>query len=78
MTADYTDWLDVGTRLHNLRELADSHARWQTGETASRVERDRAIVAAHTEGHTHHAIAEATGLTRGRVGQIVNARKDKP
>ena len=50
----------------------------QNAADAARIERDRAIVAAHTEGHTHHAIAEATGLTRGRVGQIVNARKDKP
>jgi len=74
---DYADWTDVGTRLHNLRELADSHARWQKGEAEARENRDRAILAALTEGYTHTQIAEATGLTRGRIGQIAN-RKDKP
>jgi hypothetical protein len=43
----------------------------------ARENRDRAILAALTEGYTHTQIAEATGLTRGRIGQIAN-RKDTP
>jgi DNA-binding NarL/FixJ family response regulator len=42
-----------------------------------RIERDRAILAALTEGHTHTQIAEATGLTRGRIGQIANQANTK-
>ena len=64
--------------LADLERYGNTYAYWQEGAALARENRDRAIVAAHTEGHTHHAIAEATGLTRGRVGQIVNARKDEP
>lgn len=32
--------------------------------------RDRAIVQALKEGKTHAWIAEATGLSRGRIGQL--------
>jgi uncharacterized protein YerC len=41
----------------------------------ARENRDRAILHALSEGYTHQQIADATGLTRGRVGQIAN-RKD--
>lgn len=40
-----------------------------------RKERNRAVRAA-LEHHTHAAVAKATGLTRGRIGQISLASDD--
>jgi DNA-binding NarL/FixJ family response regulator len=37
---------------------------------SAREERNRLVREALAEGWTHAQIAEATGLTRGRVGQI--------
>lgn len=37
---------------------------------ASRLARDEAVRQALAEGWTHAKISEATGLTRGRIGQL--------
>ena len=54
-------------------ELRQAEARYQRAfrrsETA-REERNAAVRAALEAGWTHARIAAATGLTRGRVGQI--------
>lgn len=54
-------------------ELRKAQARYQRAlarsEAASR-ERRHLILAALDEGWTHARIAEATGLTRGRIGQF--------
>lgn len=36
----------------------------------AREDRNRAVLAALEDGWTHARIAEATGLTRGRIGQM--------
>jgi DNA-binding NarL/FixJ family response regulator len=63
--------------LAGLTEYADTERYTAELHAEARENRDRAILAALTEGYTHTQIAEATGLTRGRIGQIAN-RKDKP
>jgi DNA-binding NarL/FixJ family response regulator len=58
-------------------QLRATEARYQRAfrrsETA-REERNRAVQEALAAGWTHAQIAEATGLTRGRVGQIASRR----
>jgi hypothetical protein len=54
-------------------ELRKAEARYQRAFRRSeeaREERNRLVVAALADGWTHARIAEATGLTRGRVGQF--------
>jgi CRP-like cAMP-binding protein len=54
-------------------ELRKAEARYQRAVRRSeeaREARNAAVQAALDEGWTHARIAEATGLTRGRVGQI--------
>jgi len=43
---------------------------------AARAQRNRMVWAALDEGWTHAAIAEVTGLTRGRVNQIASMNRD--
>jgi hypothetical protein len=54
-------------------ELRKAEARYQRAfrrAEEAREARNAAVRAALDAGWTHAAIAEATGLTRGRVGQI--------
>ena len=54
-------------------DLRKAEARYQRAFRRSENEREQrnaAVQAAIAAGWTHAAIAEATGLTRGRVGQI--------
>lgn len=58
-------------------ELRKAEAAYQAAFRRSETKRDErnaAVRAALAEGWTHARIAEATGLTRGRVGQIAQAR----
>lgn len=57
-------------------QLRKTEARYQRAFRRSeqaREERNAAVRAALVAGWTHARIAEATGLTRGRVGQIAQA-----
>ena len=54
-----------------------AEARYQRAfgrSEAAREERNRVVREALMAGWTHARIAEATGLTRGRVGQIASRR----
>jgi DNA-binding NarL/FixJ family response regulator len=54
-------------------QLRATEARYQRAFRASeaqRQERNAAVRAALAEGWTHQQIADATGLTRGRISQI--------
>jgi hypothetical protein len=58
-------------------QLRSAEARYQRAFRASenaREDRNRAVREALDEGWTHAQIAQATGLTRSRVGQIAQAR----
>lgn len=60
------------------KELQQAEVRYQRAFRRSeeaREERNRAVRTALGEGWTHARIAEATGLTRGRVNQL--ARSDE-
>lgn len=57
-------------------DLRKAEARYQRAFRRSEAEREARNAAVRTaldEGWTHARIAEATGLTRGRVGQIAQA-----
>jgi hypothetical protein len=59
------------------KELRATEARYRRAFRRSeelREARNAAVRAALAEGWTHARIAEATGLTRGRIGQIATAR----
>jgi hypothetical protein len=61
----------------NPEELRKAEARYQRAFARSETEREarNALVRQALEaGWTHARIAEATGLTRGRVGQIALTR----
>jgi DNA-binding NarL/FixJ family response regulator len=54
-------------------ELRKAEARYQRAVRRSeeaREVRNAAVLAALAQGWTHARIAEETGLTRGRIGQI--------
>jgi hypothetical protein len=53
-----------------LRRIEARHERALRRYEVVRGERNAAIRQALAEGWTHARIAEATGLTRGRVGQL--------
>jgi hypothetical protein len=65
----------------DLDDLRVAEANYQTtsrlAETA-RMLRNAAVRAALADGCTHTQIAAATGLTRGRIGQIAAARDAAP
>lgn len=52
--------------------LEDVEREYRAIIDACRARRNAAILQAISEGMTHRAIAEATGLTYGRVGQIAS------
>lgn len=59
------------------QEIRKAQARFERAfarSEAARAERDRLVGQALADGWTHARIAEATGLTRGRVGQMAQAR----
>ena len=62
------------TTAQLARAQARSAAATQRAD-ALRDERDDLICRAVTEGWTHGRIAEATGLTRGRIVQLVPKRR---
>jgi hypothetical protein len=53
-----------------LRKAERAYQRAAAKAELARYRRNAAVRAALDAGWTHAAIAEATGLTRGRVGQI--------
>jgi hypothetical protein len=57
-----------------LRRREAAYAEAATQAHLRRAERNAAIREALAAGWTHARIAEATGLTRGRVGQIAQRR----
>ena len=60
-------------------ELRKAEARYQRAwlrAEQAREERNRALCSALDAGWTHAQIAEATGLTRSRVGQIALTCKE--
>lgn len=57
-------------------ELRKAEARYQRASVRAeeaRTERNALVRAALAEGWTHAQIAEATGLSRGRIGQMATA-----
>lgn len=53
-----------------LRKAEAAYKAASRRAEAKREERNRLVREALAEGWTHAQIAEATGLTRGRVGQL--------
>lgn len=63
--------------MTGLEELTTAERRYRAAaERAEGLRRDRnaAVIAALDAGMTHAQVAAATGLTRGRVGQIAATR----
>lgn len=63
---------------HALRYLPCAEATYKAASAhadAKRDERDALVREAVAGGWTHAKVAEATGLTRGRVNQIVRGRR---
>ncbi len=58
-----------------LRKATEAARRAAEKAVTLRDGRDDTIRAAVATGWTHAAIAEATGLTRGRVNQIARGRR---
>lgn len=58
-----------------LREAEHTYRTAALRAEAARDKRNRAVWLALDSGWTHAAIAEATGLTRGRINQI--ARQER-
>jgi hypothetical protein len=60
----------------DLRKAEAHYQRAYRRSEDAREARNAAVRTALNEGWTHARIAEATGLTRGRVGQIAQGSKD--
>jgi hypothetical protein len=63
--------------MTTAEELRDAEARYQRAfwrAESERSMRNGIVLQAISEGWTHAKIAEATGLTRARVGQIALAK----
>ena len=56
-----------------LRKVEASYQRAAASAEELRAARNAAVVAALNAGMTHADIARATGLSRGRVGQLASA-----
>lgn len=55
------------------KDLRSAEARYQRASSLAeqaRTERNEMVRVALTEGWTHAQIAQATGLSRGRIGQL--------
>ena len=63
------------TSKERLRVAETGYREAYTRSEEMRAKRNAEVRQALAEGWTHAAIAEATGLTRGRVGQIAMADK---
>lgn len=59
--------------LNQLRKASDAYRRSAEDADRLRQHRDALIRAALDAGMTHATISQATGLTRGRVGQIAQS-----
>jgi hypothetical protein len=61
----------------DLRKAEVRYQRAYARSEAAREARNAAVREALHEGWTHARVAEATGLTRGRVGQIAMTTEDR-
>lgn len=59
----------------DLHRAEHRYRRASARAEEAREHRNALVLAALAAGWTHAAIAEATGLSRGRVGQIVDAHR---
>jgi DNA-binding NarL/FixJ family response regulator len=64
------DTRDVADRTKHLRHLERAYQTAAAKAEAKRQERNAAVAEALTAGMTHAEIAKATGMSRGRVGQL--------
>lgn len=62
--------------LHELREAERGYALVAAEAEKLRERRNLLILKALATGLTHAQVAQATGLTRGRIGQIAQASDD--
>jgi DNA-directed RNA polymerase specialized sigma24 family protein len=60
----------------NLRKAEARYQRAFRASEEAREARNAAVRAALLEGWTHARVAEATGMTRGRVGQLAQVKHD--
>lgn len=60
----------------DLRNTQRAYERAAARAEDARLRRDQAVRDALAAGWTHARIADATGLTRGRVGQMAKANKE--
>lgn len=60
--------------LQELQQVEARYRRASTGFEEARVERGRAVREALASGWTHARVADALGVSRGRVGQIAQGR----
>ena len=65
----------MSATMERLASQVASHRRVSALLDRATHERDEAIRAAVADGMTHAQIAEVTGLTRARVGQIALAKR---
>lgn len=61
----------------DLRNTQRAYERAAERAETARIQRDNAVRDALAAGWTHAAIARATGLTRGRIGQMAQANKEQ-
>jgi hypothetical protein len=59
-----------------LRKAERAYQRAQRRAEETREARNATVLAALDAGMTHAKIAEATGLTRGRIGQLASLRPE--
>lgn len=65
---------ELARALDRLREVRASLERLRDERTALTRIRDTAILELVAAGLSYEAVARASGLTRGRIGQIVQRR----
>jgi hypothetical protein len=58
-----------------LERAEDAYRRAAAAYEQARAARNAAVREALSEGWTHARVAEATGLTRGRVGQLASFKR---
>lgn len=63
--------------LDELRKAEARYVRALARAEEARLERNRLVFAALGAGVTHAQIAETTGLTRGRIGQLAQEWKER-